>query len=214
MDGRSAGEDLGDTGAAAWRRALARLRRSPHLVLPGAAAWLNGWWHRLKFLLQMKRVRAGRLFRVYGPLVISGPGRVVFGDDCLIISNAIKPVCIRTLTPQAEVRLGDHAGLNGTSINCVERVEIGDWSNIADAYITDTVAHALDRGRRHRGIEDVRAAPVKIGRNVWVSVQVVILEGVTIGDDAVVGACSLVREDVAPATFVAGNPLRVIRGID
>ena len=72
--------------------------------------------------MHLKSFSAGHMFRVYGSLVISGPGRVVFGDNCLIISNAIKPVCIRTLSQRAVVRLGDHAGLNGTSIQCVKLV--------------------------------------------------------------------------------------------
>lgn len=192
---------------------LNRLRRSPHLLIPGMCAWLRGWWCRIKFKVQGKRFSAGRSFRVYGPLVVSGPGTVEFGDDCLMISNAIKPVCIRTLSVDAVVWLGKHAGLNGTSIQCLERVEIGDWSNIADAYITDTAAHTLSKRRRQQGVEEAAHAPVQIGRNVWISVQVVILHGVTIGDNSVIGACSLVRTDVAADVFCAGNPLRVISPI-
>ena len=193
---------------------LERLRRSPHLLIPGGLAWLRGWWCRIRFFCLGKRFSAGPGLRVYGPLVLSGPGRVEFGRDCLVISNAIKPVCIRTLTPRALVRLGDHAGLNGTSIQCVESVGIGALSNIADAYITDTAAHSLARDRRRKGVEDIAPRPVTIGRNVWVSVQVVILAGVHIGEDSVIGACSLVREDVPGGVFAAGNPLRVIRALD
>jgi len=161
-----------------------------------------------------KRFRAGSLFRVYGPLNVTGPGSVEFGKNCLIISNAIKPVCIRTLAPEAQVRLGDHAGLNGTSIQCVRQVEIGELSNIADAYITDTAAHTLGSQRRMEGVEDLPARPVLIGRNVWISVSVVILDGVRVGDNSVLGACSLVREDVPANVFAAGNPLRIIRHLE
>lgn len=192
---------------------LKRLRKSPHLLLPGLFAWLQGWWCRVKFFLLGKRFSAGKWFRVYGPLIVTGPGRVVFGDNCLIISNAIKPVCIRTLVPDATVVLGDHAGLNGTSIQCVKSVTIGRLSNIADAFITDTPAHSLGVHRRSESVEDVPASPVTIGENVWVSVQAVILDGVTIGDNSVIGACSLVRKDVPPNVFAAGNPLALIREI-
>jgi acetyltransferase-like isoleucine patch superfamily enzyme len=191
-----------------------RLRASPHLLLPAATAWLRGWWYRFKFALQLKRFSAGRFFRVYGPLKISGPGKVRFGDNCLIISNAIKPVCIRTLSSDATVTLGNNAGLNGTSIQAVGRVEIGDLSNIADAYITDTAAHSLGRNRRAESAAEAKSEPVSIGRNVWVSVQTVILSGVSIGDDSVVGACTLVREDVPAGVFVAGNPMKVIKPVD
>lgn len=196
------------------RRLAARLHHSPHLLLPALFAWLRGWWYKIKFRLLLRRFSAGRYFRVYGPLYLSGPGRVVFGDDVLIISNAIKPVCIRTLSPAAVVELGDHAGLNGTSIQCVERVAIGRLSNIADAYITDSSAHTLGRDRRGKGIEEVPARPVRIGENVWVSVQVVITAGVAIGDNSVIGACSLVRKAVPADVFAAGNPLQILRSID
>jgi len=192
----------------------ARLRQAPYLFLPALAAWLRGWWYRITLPALGKRFRAGPMLRVYGPLILSGPGRVEFGRDCLIISNAIKPVCIRTLTPNAVVSLGDHAGLNGTSIQCVQSIEIGDLSNIADAYITDSAGHTLTRDRRRRSIIDLPAQPVTIARNVWVSVQVVILAGVRIGEDSVIGACSLVRSDVPAGVFAAGNPLRVIRTLD
>ena len=136
------------------------------------------------------------------------------GDNCLIISNAIKPVCIRTLSRDAVVTLGNSAGLNGTSIQAVDRVSIGDLSNIADAYITDTSSHSLSRERRTESVEDFRNRPVTIGKNVWVSVQSVILDGVTIGDDSVVGACTLIKDDVPSGVFVAGNPMKVIKSVD
>jgi len=191
-----------------------RLAQNPYLLIPGAFAWLRGWWYRILFRLQGKRFSAGPMLRVYGPMRITGPGIVRLGRNCLVISDAIKPVCVRTLSPEAEVILGDHAGLNGTSIQCVRRVEIGDWSNIADAYITDTAAHTLSRHRRQQGVLDAASAPVRIGRNVWISVQVVVLHGVAIGENSVIGACSLVRADVPANVFGAGNPFRIIRPID
>ena len=190
-----------------------RIRKAPHLLLPGLIAWLRGWWYRITLPLLGRRFSAGKWFRVYRPLVVTGPGQEVFGDNSLIISNAIKPVCIRTLTPDAKVVLGDDAGLNGTSIQCVKSVAIGRLSNIADAFITDTPGHSLGRHRRMETVEDVNASPVVIGENVWVSVQVVILHGTTIGDNSVIGACSLVRKDVPPNVFAAGNPLVLIREI-
>lgn len=192
---------------------LARLRQSPYLAIPATLAWLKGWWYRTLFFIVGKKFSAGKWFRVYGSLHVSGPGEVRFGDDCLIISNAIKPVCIRTLSPQAKVTLGNHAGLNGTAIQCVKQVSIGHWSNIADAYITDTPSHSLAKNRRQESVTDVPAHPVVIGNNVWISVQAVILDNVTIGDNSVIGACSLVRKPVPANVFAAGNPLVVISEI-
>ena len=191
-----------------------RIHDNPSLFVPAFYAWLKGWWYRIKFTLQLKRFSAGRYFRVYGSLTITGPGEVRLGDNCLIISDAIKPVCIRTLSKNASVCLGNHAGLNGTSIQCIKEVKIGELSNIADAYITDTAAHSLNKDRRNISVEAVNANPVNIGKNVWVSVQVVILHGVNVGDNSVIGACSLVRKNVPPNVFAAGNPLKIIKTID
>lgn len=54
---------------------------------------------------------------------------------------------------------------------------------------------------------------VHIGKNAWIGAGATILPGVTIGDNAVVGAASVVIRDVAPDTIVAGNPARVIKHI-
>ena len=53
-----------------------------------------------------------------------------------------------------------------------------------------------------------RVAPVAVGRRVFIGANAIILPGVTIGDDAIVGAGSVVSRDVAPGTVVAGNPAR------
>jgi acetyltransferase-like isoleucine patch superfamily enzyme len=56
--------------------------------------------------------------------------------------------------------------------------------------------------------------PIRIGRNVWIGFDCCVLPGVTIGDGSIVGARSVVCEDVPPYTVVAGNPARVIRKIE
>jgi acetyltransferase-like isoleucine patch superfamily enzyme len=60
-------------------------------------------------------------------------------------------------------------------------------------------------------IREYRLGEVKIGANVMIGANTTILPGVTIGDNAIVGAGSIVHKDVAADSFVAGNPLQVIR---
>jgi acetyltransferase-like isoleucine patch superfamily enzyme len=187
------------------------MRAEPYLILPGTIAWLRGIWCKVWFPLTGRRFRAGRRLRVYGSLMILGPGRIEFGDDVLIIGNAIRGVCLRTLSRGAVIHLDRYAGLNGTSIQCIEQVEIGELSNIADAFISDTAAHVLGRNRRQLPVAAAEHAPVRIGRNVWISVQCVVLHGASIGDDTVIGACSLVRKDVPSGVFAVGNPLRIVQ---
>lgn len=59
----------------------------------------------------------------------------------------------------------------------------------------------------------ITCRPVHIGKNAWIGAGATILPGVTVGDNAVVGAASVVTRDVAPDTIVAGNPAKFVRHI-
>ena len=59
----------------------------------------------------------------------------------------------------------------------------------------------------------ITCKPVHIGKNAWIGAGATILPGVTVGDNAVVGAASVVTKDVAPDTIVVGNPARFIKRI-
>lgn len=61
---------------------------------------------------------------------------------------------------------------------------------------------------------DFGPRPIRIGRNVWIGFDVCVLPGVNIGDGAVVGARSVITDDVPPFTVVAGNPARLIRQLE
>jgi acetyltransferase-like isoleucine patch superfamily enzyme len=60
----------------------------------------------------------------------------------------------------------------------------------------------------------VQARPIRIGNNVWIGFDSCVLPGLSIGDGSIVGARSVVVEDVPPYTVVAGNPARVIRQLE
>jgi acetyltransferase-like isoleucine patch superfamily enzyme len=83
-----------------------------------------------------------------------------------------------------------------------EKISVGDNSIIG--YNSTILAHEYL-------IHEYRLGPVSIGRNVMIGANCTILPGVTIGDFAVVGAGAVVHKDVEPYSFVAGNPLQVIR---
>ncbi len=84
-------------------------------------------------------------------------------------------------------------------------IDIGDDTTISLGVMV--LAHDAST-RRHTGY--TRLGRVRIGKRVFVGAHAIILPGVTIGDDAVVGAGSMVRSDVAPGTIVGGNPAKVI----
>ena len=91
------------------------------------------------------------------------------------------------------------------------KVTIGDHVFIAPNCVISTAGHALDVEQRNKGLEI--ALPITIGNNVWIGANVSILPGVTIGDDTVIGAGSVVNRDIASGVVAAGNPCREIRAI-
>ena len=90
-------------------------------------------------------------------------------------------------------------------------VDIADLVMIGPNVNTITAGHALEPSRRRAYIE---AKPIVIQRNVWIATAATILGGVTVGENSVVGAGSVVTRDVPPNTFVAGVPATVIRSLD
>ena len=75
-----------------------------------------------------------------------------------------------------------------------------------------TAGHPLQAEPRNRGLE--YAYPIRVGNNVWIGAQVCVLPGVTIGDNCVIGAGSVVTRNIPPFSLAVGNPCRVIRCLD
>lgn len=91
-------------------------------------------------------------------------------------------------------------------IRCHEKIEIGENVAIShDVTIMDSDAHE----GLWEGYEKTK--PIKIGNHVWIGTRVTILKGVTIGDNAIIAAGSIVTKDVPNNTIVAGVPAKVIK---
>ena len=101
------------------------------------------------------------------------------------------------------------------NVNCVildgAKVTFGNNVFIAPNCGFYTAGHPLDVAQRNQGLE--YAYPITIGNNVWIGAQACILPGVTIGDNTVIGAGSVVTKDIPANVVAAGNPCRVIRKI-
>ena len=87
-------------------------------------------------------------------------------------------------------------------------IDIGDDVQIGPMVQLYTATHPLEPAARRSGIEGTRR--ISIGHNVWLGGGAIVLPGVTIGDDAVVGAGSVVTRDVPAGVVVVGNPARVL----
>ena len=89
-------------------------------------------------------------------------------------------------------------------------VYIGENSLIGHNVILATLNHDVDPYHR----ADLHPKPIHIGKRVWIGSGSMILPGITIGDNSIVGAGSIVTKDVPPNVIVAGNPAKFIKNID
>lgn len=99
--------------------------------------------------------------------------------------------------------------------NCIildgAKVEFGDNVFIAPNCCFYTASHPIDYETRNSGLE--YAKPIKVGNNVWIGGSAAVLPGVTIGDNTVIGAGSVVNKDIPPNSVAVGNPCKVIKKI-
>lgn len=120
------------------------------------------------------------------------PFRCDYGTNIYIGENFFANFNL-TILDEAEVRIGD---------NCF----IGPNVSIY------TACHPIETEPRNQLLE--WAEPVTIGNNVWIGGSTTILPGVSIGDDVVIGAGTVVTKDIPSRSVAVGNPARIIRHID
>jgi acetyltransferase-like isoleucine patch superfamily enzyme len=182
--------------------------------------WLKRRWyernHRLvrRWRINRHMARAGAYIRhpVEGELLEAlDEGRLSVGEGTLF-----EPGCWLTLAAQARISIGRDCFLNrGTMLAALERIEIGDHVMFANHCFVGDSDHRhddLERPITQQGF--VPRGPVIIGSNVWFGVNCVVTGGVRIGDRAVIGANSVVTQDIPARTIAAGAPAKVIREIE
>jgi acetyltransferase-like isoleucine patch superfamily enzyme len=129
--------------------------------------------------------------------------------------------------PRGHVTIGDFSLIHGAWFICDSQIEVGDYALISwNVVFMDSYGVSFDPAQRRKQLATLPfdghrrmprgapAKPIQIGQNVWVGFDCVVLPGVTIGQGSIVGARSVVTENVPPYTVVAGNPARVIRTIE
>jgi acetyltransferase-like isoleucine patch superfamily enzyme len=162
----------------------------------GIVPHVLGWWLGRRFQ------RAG-IVVVFGgrPFPsVSNLGRIEV-ENCAFFSG-VRIECWQ----DALIRIGNGTYLNrGTEIVAAAEITIGRDCKIArDVIIMDTDQHALPNS-------ELGATPIRIEDRVWIGARAIILKGVTIGHDAVIGAGSVVTRDVPAGAVVGGVPARILR---
>ena len=110
------------------------------------------------------------------------------------------------------VHIGDHFYSNYNLMLVDDgEITIGDNVMIAPNVILCSATHPISPNLREKGME--YNMPVKIGNRVWIGANVVVMPGVTIGDNSVIGAGSVVTKDIPTNVVAFGNPCKVHREI-
>jgi len=162
----------------------------------------------------------GRGWKIFGrPILQRHRGsRIALGDGLTLRSwprsNPLAPtapVVLSTRRADAAITIGDDCGFTGTTLVAADRITIGDRVLVGgNVSIVDFDFHPLTPEGRAEAINAGAAAPIVIKDDVFVGMEALVLKGVTIGEGAVVGAGSVVTQDVPPRTVVAGNPAQVV----
>lgn len=161
-------------------------------------------------------------FAAFGPyselrpptVSIENPAGIHIGSFVSIGAYAV----IEALVPErgVTVRIEDAAYVgNFARITAVGEVIIGEEAMLSDrVYVSDTghVYEDVTQPVKRQGLRDGRR--VEIGRGAWVGIGAAIVGNVRIGENAVVAANTVVRQDVPDRTVVAGNPAQVVRHHD
>lgn len=185
--------------------------------------------HLLK-LLYNNKIEFGSNLRILGELPIlkiPRQGKVYIGDNVVlnsdfISSNTSLTTRVKFITGYTgKIVIGNNCDLNGTCFVSYDEIEIGDYCQFASSsMISDTDFHPVDPNYRLAQMkgesfpfESVSKRKIKIGCNVWVGWGVIILKGVTIGDNSIIAAGSVVVSDIPQNVIAAGNPAKVVKNI-
>ena len=175
--------------------------------------------HIFRFFCWLKGVKMGKRVIFNGNPIIHRHhnSTITIGSGCLLNSakNSIiiglnRPCSFVTFFNESEISIGKDCGFSGLTVASVKKVSIGNNVIIgANCTIADTDFHHTDPQKR-RQYNDVPSKPIVIEDNVFIGFNCFILKGVTIGRNSVIGANSVVLNDIPENSIAIGNPCKVI----
>ena len=141
-------------------------------------------------------------------IFIKGNNNIIYiGDNCVVNNTSI------ILDNEgSEIRIGNKTSIAKIQIVSLEpyKIEIGEDCMLSyDIEIRNTDSHKIYDKNTNERINE--GSSINIGNHVWLGMRAIILKGVTIGDNSIVAAGSIVTKDVKANTIVSGNPAKQIK---
>jgi acetyltransferase-like isoleucine patch superfamily enzyme len=171
-----------------------------------------GWFASIARQLMWARIQLrncthlGKWVRVRGRVRVHNEGTIVIGNR--VRFRAETALSELVTWGDGRIEIGDATTINyGSSISAAGMVHIGNDCLIG------TYVNIMDSNFHNESDRSwsLASEPVTIGDRVWLGNRCVIMQGVTIGDGAIVAACSLVTRDVPANSMVVGVPARVVK---
>jgi acetyltransferase-like isoleucine patch superfamily enzyme len=191
----------------------------------GIAATIGFWARNRMVTPKYARLVARMLWRRY----LTPTGRRIDLDGMLFLGSGVKIQVGRRARVrfgrwtwigdgtkirchEGEVRIGDKTVLGQEcTISAYQRVWIGEQCIVADRVMMIDFDHCVTEVERPIRAQGIYKRDVRVGNNVWVGYGAQILRGVTVGDNAIIGASAVVTRDIPANAVVAGSPARIVR---
>lgn len=166
------------------------------------------WWWNIKIGKSCKFQGKVHFYRLQNC-------KITIGDNCIFnskktsnLSGLSTPCIISTAKKETQITIGSNCGFSGTRIRAGAPITLGNNVRCgANTYIASTDAHSDD----YRAGKD---RPIVLEDNVWLGLNVVVLKGVHIGKNSLIGANSVVTKDIPANVIAAGNPCRIIKQLE
>ena len=183
-------------------------------LLKRLVAYFTDAWARHFLVPSFDSIGPGH--KILSPWSVSIFGEnISAGRNLHLLSARFAPVqlCVwRGEDSNGEIRIGDHCLIcPGVRLSSASSITIGDNCMFAyGVYLTDADWHDIYDRTKSIGV----SAPITVGNNVWFGDSAFVAKGVTIGDNAIIGARAVVVNDVPANCVAAGNPAKVVKQLD
>jgi acetyltransferase-like isoleucine patch superfamily enzyme len=175
-----------------------------------AFSLLRGTYYIIYYKFFRKNVNIRFPFKAFSKVKIIGPGTVKIDSNSSVGESVFKGLTIVTLSSNAIVDIGKRCILQGLTIRCNDRVEIKERTISANSLVQDTLfINNIKTSIEFEKLEVPYLKPIKIGENVWLGGQSIVLTGSCIDSGSVLGAGALCyNSEIKKKSLVIGNPAK------